>query len=284
MGNFTKEGPGVKKNAMEKKRIFVFFELFFRKFWNLMSLNMIYILALLPVILVYPAIGLFLGYTDGLPSSQVTLYAIPFGLLILAALSCFGPASAAFTFVLRNYSREEHVFLWSDYWEKFRENYKIAAPMGILDLVAILGLAYGLYFYYTQSSWILMSFAIASLVIVLFMNFYMWQLIITIEATFFQMIRNAFIFAFIGMKQNIFSVFWCALLTVGLIYLPIVMLIILLVLIIPAIYGFIITFNSYAPIKKHILDPYNEKKKAMDDYEEIEPVFSDDPLLPPSEQ
>ena len=34
-----KEGPGVSKDAPEKKRFFLFFELYFRKFWKMIELN-----------------------------------------------------------------------------------------------------------------------------------------------------------------------------------------------------------------------------------------------------
>ena len=33
IGDFTKEGKGVDKDAPKKRGIFAFFELFFRKFW-----------------------------------------------------------------------------------------------------------------------------------------------------------------------------------------------------------------------------------------------------------
>ena len=35
--NYTKEGPGVEKNAPQKKRFFVFFEIYFRKFWKMLQ-------------------------------------------------------------------------------------------------------------------------------------------------------------------------------------------------------------------------------------------------------
>ena len=34
IGDFTKEGPGIEKDAPEKKKIVVFFETFFRNFWK----------------------------------------------------------------------------------------------------------------------------------------------------------------------------------------------------------------------------------------------------------
>jgi len=56
-GNFTKEGPGVSKEAPEKHRFFLFFELFFRKFTKLIWLNVIYFVTMIPVLL-----GIYLSF------------------------------------------------------------------------------------------------------------------------------------------------------------------------------------------------------------------------------
>ena len=47
---YLKEGPGVPKNAKEKHRFFLFFELFGRKFSKLIQLNMLYVVLLIPFI------------------------------------------------------------------------------------------------------------------------------------------------------------------------------------------------------------------------------------------
>ena len=36
-GDYTKAGPGVEKNAPQKKPFFRFIELYFRKFWKLID-------------------------------------------------------------------------------------------------------------------------------------------------------------------------------------------------------------------------------------------------------
>ena len=54
---YMKEGPGVTKNAPEKHRFFLFFELFGRKFSKLIQLNMLLFICLLPM-----AIGLIFSF------------------------------------------------------------------------------------------------------------------------------------------------------------------------------------------------------------------------------
>ena len=39
--DYTKTGPGILKNAPPKPRVIVFFEVYFRKFWHLIKLNIL---------------------------------------------------------------------------------------------------------------------------------------------------------------------------------------------------------------------------------------------------
>ena len=48
MFNYSKPGPGVEKEEQQKRRFFLFFELFFRKFWKLIQLNLLYLLFWIP--------------------------------------------------------------------------------------------------------------------------------------------------------------------------------------------------------------------------------------------
>lgn len=50
--NYSKPGPGVDKDAPKKKGIFLFFELFFRKFWKLIHANMLYFICSIPMLLI----------------------------------------------------------------------------------------------------------------------------------------------------------------------------------------------------------------------------------------
>ena len=45
--NPTRTGKGVDKNQPEKKRFFLFFDLFFRKFWNICLVNLMFFVTLL---------------------------------------------------------------------------------------------------------------------------------------------------------------------------------------------------------------------------------------------
>ena len=76
--NYDKPGAGVRKDAPQKKEFVLFFEIYARKFWNLIQANLIYVLFSLPVLTV-------------------------------------GLADAGLTFITRNFARERFAFIWEDY-------------------------------------------------------------------------------------------------------------------------------------------------------------------------
>ena len=56
MFGFEKTGVGIPKNAPKKKGILRFFELFFRKFWKLIEVNLLYSVFFIPLALALYAI------------------------------------------------------------------------------------------------------------------------------------------------------------------------------------------------------------------------------------
>ncbi len=104
---------GVDKNGPQKKRFFHFFELYFRKFWKLITLNLIYILFCIPIVTI-------------------------------------GPATAAMTYILKNYTMERPVFFWSDFLEAFKKNWKQGFVMGLIDAVLLVLSYVACRFYYAS--------------------------------------------------------------------------------------------------------------------------------------
>ena len=111
-GGFTKPGPGIDKNAPKKKGIFLYFEIFFRKFWKLMQLNMIYFLFCLPLfLLVYffaPISSDFIariseGFTTNPDELQVLQSSLMLTLRMMASLGVvtffgFGVAAPGYSY------------------------------------------------------------------------------------------------------------------------------------------------------------------------------------------
>ncbi len=262
----SKPGPGVSKNAPQKKRFFLFWELYARKIWKLVLANLLYVLFSLPVI------------THGL-------------------------AQAGLTFVTRNYVREKHVFLPSDFFDTVKKNAKQALIIGIEELIiaAILGfdLVYawnGLMMGETVTIGALLFFAVSLFVAISFLQirYYLYLQVITFKLSVKQIWKNSILLSIAGFKQNvILSVSLAFIYAVALLLflafgmLSAGLLIVLYVFFFPAFRSFLIQFTIFPLIKKHIIDPYyqehpdedKEKRRDLnlsDDTESLEePVFED---------
>ncbi len=242
--DYNKEGPGVSKNGPKKHRFFLFFELYFRKFWKICILSMMYVASCLPIITI-------------------------------------GPATAGFTLILRNYAREEHAFMWGDYIDTVKKNWKMATVVFLIDIVAFV-LGFIAFSFYTSPNVVLpqllKTIAIAVLtmvsVIYIFMHYYIYLLLVTFHVTFRQLYKNSFIFAMVGLWRNIFLT--AILAAFGLlifIFMPVSFLAVFFVL--SGTMGFIINFTVYPLIKKLMIDPIMEQENKEDSQDD-EAVFDDE--------
>ena len=116
--NYDRPGPGVNKDEPRKKGIARFFEVLFRDFFDLVKLNLIFCVCILPAVTVF-----LLG-----------LYGIFPGVMYLASLVLafpVGGALVAYVFCVTKLLRDDPGYIWHDFKRKFRENFKQAAAPGI---------------------------------------------------------------------------------------------------------------------------------------------------------
>ncbi|MCL2221384.1 MAG: DUF624 domain-containing protein [Oscillospiraceae bacterium] len=121
--NFNKPGPGVEKDEPRKKGAARFVELLARDMWELMKLNILFSLTALPSVVAF-----FIGFTMG------------FGLmLILAVVLAFpiGGGLTACVYYITKLMRDDPSFVWYEYRRKFKENFRQAAPAGIICTVFV---------------------------------------------------------------------------------------------------------------------------------------------------
>lgn len=271
MFDYSKEGPGVSKDAPKKKRFFEFFDLYFRKISKLVSVNLIYILFCLPAIILMLLL---------LPSQSVTMF-------ITLPLFLIGPATAGLTYVVRNLTLERPVFMFSDFVDAMKDNFKQSFVYGIIFSIVLTLIALALVTYVGMLSQsivycFLFGLSLVALLVFSFMNCYIYLQIVTVNLKLTAIISNAFRFAVLGFKSNIFSVLFCAIIW-GLCfwYFPFSLL-----FIIPFAFStttMIICYNSYQHLEKYIINPYYEQHpEEHPDYrpEEEEAIFSDEQLIP----
>lgn len=227
--DYTKAGPGVSKSQPKKKRFFFFWELFFRKFWKLITLNLLYFACCIPIVTI-------------------------------------GAATAGFTLVLRKMANEEPIFLVSDFFEGFKKNWKQSTVVFVMDVALYLLLPFAINFYQYQTgggagSWffyIPMFLCMSALLIYTLMHFYIHLLIVTTNLKLKYILKNSFLLTCIGLKTNLITTFFvvivAAISIVGAFLFP--PLIILIPVISLSMIGFIVCFNSYQYIIKYVVEPF----------------------------
>lgn len=230
--DYEKAGSGVAKDGPQKKRIVVFFEIFIRKFWKLLSLNAIFVLFCLPVVTI-------------------------------------GPAIAGATKVLRNYSQERHAFLFSDFFAAFKRNFAKSFLLGLIDLIAAVCIGAGCIVYPMLAKkfesvliYVPLSIVLAIGVVLIMMNFYAFLMIVTTDISFKNILKNALFLTFLEIKSSVvtFLIALCITLVFALIVYVFRPLVLLAIFIPFTIIGLVACFNCYPIIRKYVIDPYYEAK------------------------
>ncbi|MCX7749678.1 MAG: DUF624 domain-containing protein [Clostridia bacterium] len=265
--DYTKHGPGVAKDGPKKARIIVFFEIYFRKFWNLIKLNMLFLLFNLPSVFIAAFIAAFFipDSIDGTTSSYLlTLIA---ALLLCIPIITIGPAQAGFTYVLRNYAREEHAFIWSDFKEHALKNLKESIIISLIDMGIVTMVAFDLYVYFhiaKGNAWITFAtgFLLVSVVFYLMMHLYIYPMLVTFKLSVKQVYKNAFLFALIRFIPNLLMLLLCVAI-ICLTFLLFTIGVFLAVFITFSTIGLIINFYAYPTLKKYMIDRIESRESMV---------------------
>ena len=313
--DMTKPGKGISKQQVLKEEstdIFGYFRMFKNRFWNISSLNMIYVLVNFPLFfglislsgafrietttpasIFYPnLLGMTqYGITPYLSTlipvlnmdttiSVPTLTSNIFAWLTLLLVFTNGISNIGASYVLRGYIRSEPVFILSDFFGAIKKNFRQGFILGILDFIFLFMLGYGTYLYFLNSYYFGISVMLCAelfiFIIYLTMRFYMYLLAITFDLSIVKIIKNSFIFAMVGFKMNFFS--WLGVAAIIFVNLFVFISIPVFGVILPFILTFstlmfTTAFNSYQVIKKYMITPYYKDETN----EKITPV--DDPIF-----
>ena len=278
-----KPRPDLLDNAPVKKGVFRFFELYFRKFWRFLTMNLCYFLVTLPMLLwvFYTLNGLF---ADRLSEGTIFLAGVGFiaaffdfvprvlyaPLLILSVL-LYGPVTMGLTYVFRNFAREEHAW-GSDLWSRAWSNAKQGLIFGILDLLLVWLFLNGMFGTvaaagktagYTLSV-ILSVISGVALVIWLFMRHYTYLIAVTVNLNVIHILKNAWLFVVLGFGRNVIS----GLVTIACVVLSFLLAPLLTIITLPLFFWsftwFCTTFTCYPIVKKYIIVPALEQANAAE--------------------
>lgn len=271
--NYNKPGPGIDKNAPEKRRIWQFFEIFWGQLSKLSLLNIMYLIASLPLIL-----GLWLCFTIDFTTASIITLRIPNQIdligLILLVISLFVtfPATLGFTYVLRNIQRREHAWLWHDFMKHTRLNYWKGVVNGLVTLVIYFLLinAFGMYrsgvFNLGVVGAYLSVMMVVAILIFTWMQFYVNTMIVTFDLKLGAIYKNAFIFAMGKLPLNLFITIVSIALAIGIMLIPMPFITIVLVFtVLFSLFGYITVFSVYPTIDKYMISKSESASEENDE-------------------
>ncbi|MDI9497977.1 MAG: DUF624 domain-containing protein [Bacillota bacterium] len=303
--DYTKEGPGVDPDAPPKGPVAVFFGVLGRKFWKICTISIMYsvfsipslVLAFfvsnvlyssfLPLLTIENMTEVFKGVQLGEGVTPEQLSALFF--LIMTLIFTYlitglgyvvvGPTQAGVTYLLRNYSREEHAFVWSDFVEHARKNLKQSLAVSFLTLLAVVTVPVAIRFYSDSIGnnilrLLLVSFLTIAGVIFTIMLMYIYQMMVTFELTVRQLLKNAFLFSILRLPFNVLAVIG-QLFIIGLIPALIMYMLGGLGVFISALYmilfGYganllLVNFFVNRQVMRFMIRPMEESQEPVDDY------------------
>jgi uncharacterized membrane protein YesL len=266
IGNYAKLGPGVGKDEPQKHSFFLFFELYFRKFWKLIEINMLFFICCIPFFIPLILTGVFQSKNSAL------FY------LSLVPLIGISVLISGLTFILRNFARQENAFLWMDFIDTVKNNWKQSLAIGAIDFVVYFVMIFSISFYHGQISsnnMFIIPFALCVVFVVIFtfMQYYLFVMLITFDLRMKQLLKNAFIFSFAGLGHNIIITLFCGILVL-LTYVLFPLSLLLIPFILVSTFGFIIVFNVWPTIKKYMIPEDADDAISADDTSD-ESIFED---------
>lgn len=284
--DYNKPGPGVPKDAPPKSPFIVFFQILQRKFWNFIKVNMMFFVFNLPAVILGMLAMLFLFpniLPDAMSDPEILLNDTILKFILLTIMMCLpmvtvGPAQAGFTYIMRNYSREEHAFLWGDFKDTAIKNMKQSLIVGTINFLATFLMLFSIRAYYaliTQAQIPqivgLIGISVMGVMFLLFacMSMYIYPVMITFDLSIKNLYKNSFIFAVIKFLPNIGILLLCAfivLLSFGMIipFNPIIGFVPYIFLTYSLI-GFITNFYAYPKLKKYMISRIEDEEDEEED-------------------
>ncbi|MEE5992328.1 MAG: DUF624 domain-containing protein [Oscillospiraceae bacterium] len=268
-GNYENSGSGIAKDAPQKKPFFRFWEIFVRKFWQLINVNLLMMASFLPLVL-----GILSVIYFGESNTQLALILVIVCGLVFAVF--FGPIMAGCTQILRNFTREKPCFLMDTFFKTLKSNFKQSMLLGWIDILVSASVASGMYIYprmigaiqesgegSTTTIYALFIATLSISIVVLLMSFYGYLMIVSTDLKMKDVLKNSLALSLIALKKNLITLVLSAVIVVIfavlMFYFPQVMLVLLLFVPI-AFVAFLVVFNCYPVIQKYVINPYYAQK------------------------
>lgn len=278
-GNYARPGKGISKEEAAKRN---YFDILGRKFWKILQVNLLYFFVniLFFGAFAFMILPLFMATDEASVDNLLNSIILPIVrgemLIPIAYFIPFvfiGPATCGLTYVVRNYAKQEHAFLFSDFFEHLKKNFKQGlAASAVLTTVCYLFIT-AFIFYLNQVAFkpIVIAVGIIFGIILVSASFYIYPIMVTFDMKFKHIIKNSFIFALAKLPQNTFILIIVGGVNVLLAFYQPLIWMILFVFILIGWSAYTINYYTW-----HVIDKYmiSQIEKTDDGLEES--VFEDD--------
>lgn len=189
-------------DQMPANRISLFFTVLRQNIGNLIKLNLIYDVFCLPMI-VWIAMNIMVFNSFEEQATAVTSFVSggllsTFLLILIPCMMIMGIGSAGQMYILRNWSKDQHAFLGSDFKDSIKTNWKAGLGLGTINGFSFYVLYVGYTYYGMMAQNSLFFILPQTLMVVLFVVWWMmnqltFSLLVSYEMKFRDLLRNAVI-------------------------------------------------------------------------------------------
>lgn len=268
-GNYSKPGKGISKEEAVKRN---YFDILGRRFWNLIKLNLLYVLANIVFIAVF--IFFVIPYFVNIDATIDLLFGEKYVILPIWPFVPFmfmGPFTAGFSYVLRNWVRQEHAFMVSDFFEHSKKNWKQGLALSVIGTIASYLFITAFFFYLRCGLPRVLVMALGTIISIVLISsgFYTYPMVVTFDMKLKDILRNSFIFAIAKLPQNIFILLIVAAVHILLLWnLPMVW-IPLMALFLIAWSGFTVSYYVWHVMNKHMISQLPPEEREESIFEDV---------------
>lgn len=228
-GGYTKEGKGVDKNEPKKKGFFLFVDILIHKISKLVGANCLYTMtSIIWIVILYFIGGLMISSTGivGTVAERISAVeadinieemqgSIMLLLQLVFAVGIFtlwgsGPASSAYAYINRCFTRGEHAWVVSDGVDKFKENFKQGMLVVLFDFIILVFAINAIHFYYvlylgtSNTLWLVLAYLMVMVMMIYtMMHPYIYQIMVTFECGIWSIYKNALIITLAKLPLNL---------------------------------------------------------------------------------
>ncbi len=281
-GFSNKPGAGITKEQAAKRN---YFDIFGRHFGGIIGVSSLYTLSNL--LFFIAALLIFRAYFTEENVVKI-LSNVMSGKNLIVPFAPFipfvfiGPFTAGFTYVIRNYAKQEPTFLVSDFFEHSKTNFKQAIITSVLSAVVAYLLIQAFVFYnsifITNNLPIGVLYTLFAIVIILFIitMFYVYPLMVTFKMNLKVILKNSWTFAILKLPQNLIIFLLLSSINIAILYvtlfvlyLPTFVYLALLAFFLTGFTSFTANYYIWHVMDKYIVSLVTPKK-------ENESIFNDD--------